>query len=365
MPEILICFGLHLRNYNVDSRYSYEGPLFHKWLPDARNDAIKLDTGDHKIALEVWFERRGFSNKEHGLIEFDLNRKEVDPNAMARQAVLVGGPLFGELKLEVDETIIQALAKEGLGDPDYEKFGKHIVKTLYPPVSKFIELLRALYGQYWIKTLAPWDSRSSSLGAYCSAWNMRWSNDNGISWHEFRPNEASLKSIALLARSSDYDRLIKDKDWAQLPAILGQIEVPSAAADILVQSFQYLDEGNIRQALIEGVIALETAISAFAQRKLNKNNDLLNKFQSFYQLPLPAQLIVVSAFSDSCSLEQLSSSLEAIALRNRIVHEGEKPPRDSEHLVRNLLETIASLLPEPKMRFPFCHSGNSMEPAPK
>jgi len=46
--------------------------------------------------LWFWFERRGYSI-EHGMSNFAYDRREVDPDIMAWQGVLDGGPLHGRL----------------------------------------------------------------------------------------------------------------------------------------------------------------------------------------------------------------------------------------------------------------------------
>ena len=321
------------------------GPLFHKWLPDGKTDSITLDT-DGSTNLQVWFERRGFSGGDNDFIRFHPNRKEVDPNKIPRQAVLVGGALFGELTIpNIDETIIQLIQTPESNNADYVALGKRIIKIIYQPVSKFIELLRIVYGQYWISQIEKWDSRDQSLGSYCSSWQMRWSSDNGNSWHEFIPDERVTRTIIIMEGDEfgdeKFNTLIRHEDWLQLPAQLQKLSDPKinesfAVSDILLQSFQFLDQGNIRQALIEGVIALETVIGEFGRRKLENDGFLKGKFQSFYTLPLPAQLIAVSAFSESCSKEQLISSLKAIELRNKVVHEGEKISNQAISLIRSI-----------------------------
>jgi hypothetical protein len=334
MPDLLIDFIIRLENEELHfALHPHHGPLFHKWLPEGKNDSIQLETDD-PTNLQVWFERRGFSEGVNDFIRFHPDRKEADPNIISRQAVLVGGALFGELTIpNIDETTVQSLQLPESDNADYVALGKKIIKIIYPPVSRFIELLRIVYGQYWIPQIEKWDSRGQSLGSYCSSWQMRWSSDNGNSWHEFIPDERVTRTFISMEGyefgDEKFNTLIRHEDWPQLPAQLQKFSDPKinesfAVSDILLQSFQFLDQGNLRQALIEGVIALETVIGEFARRKLENDGSLKDKFQSFYTLPLPAQLIAVSTFSESCSKEQLISSLKAIELRNKIVHDGEK-----------------------------------------
>src|SRR5436305_13554498 len=96
MPSLLLKFYVFLdqqRNWR-----KYDGPLFHRWLPDSEKDAIDLYTGFPNTRLKVWFERRGYV--EGGVIQFDTSRKEVDPASIPTQAALCAGSLFGSLEVQ-------------------------------------------------------------------------------------------------------------------------------------------------------------------------------------------------------------------------------------------------------------------------
>src|SRR5258706_13960295 len=74
------------------------GPIFHRWLPDGKTDAITLGVTDPNVKLKVWFDRLGYV-KESGFIQFEYHRAEVDLDVMSRQALLQGGPLCGLLEI--------------------------------------------------------------------------------------------------------------------------------------------------------------------------------------------------------------------------------------------------------------------------
>ena len=60
MTKLLLKFGIILESDRLLS--DVKGPLFHRWLPDGRQDSIVLATKDPNTKLEVWFERRGYAD---------------------------------------------------------------------------------------------------------------------------------------------------------------------------------------------------------------------------------------------------------------------------------------------------------------
>src|SRR2546423_8090993 len=95
MPTLLLKFCIYL---GQDIMRNFEGPLFHRWLPDGEKDALILETGTPNTTLKVWFERRGYVDDRH--IKYDITRKEVDSAIIPTQAALVAGSLFGSLEIQ-------------------------------------------------------------------------------------------------------------------------------------------------------------------------------------------------------------------------------------------------------------------------
>lgn len=106
------------------------------------------------------------------------------------------------------------------GVPAYEALGKRIVRLIRPPVNKLINLLRANYGQYWLREIEEWDSRSRSLGSFCAGLGVRWSLDGGKTWSNFVPTERFAESYGFTTLPSDEDfrqELLTEDDWRELP----------------------------------------------------------------------------------------------------------------------------------------------------
>jgi len=173
--NMLFSLSIHLENHDIDNHVRPKGPLFNRWLPNGRSDSIILTDS---IDIEVWFERRGYVDRS--FIRYDKKKNEVDPKIMALQGKLDAGQLWGEIEYsDISENELDAVLNNKIDSDEYISLGKRLVKTLHPPLSNFINKLRTQYGQYWLPELSPWDSRSESLGSYCSTtiW-LEWSNDD-------------------------------------------------------------------------------------------------------------------------------------------------------------------------------------------
>src|SRR5437867_819923 len=156
---LFLRFTVHLDNYEIDKLVRPKGPLFHRWLPDGRADAIIVPTEDKRNRVELWFERKGYVNTG-GFIRYDGKRAEVDVEVMKLQGHLDGGQLWGECQYAHATTSeLDAIRQDREGSDDYVELAKRVVDFLYAPLSAFIDLLRIQYGKYWLPVLQPWDSR--------------------------------------------------------------------------------------------------------------------------------------------------------------------------------------------------------------
>ena len=81
-----LSFLIHLDNYEIDTSIRPHGLLFHRWLPDGREDAISIPVRDERNSLQIWFDRKGYIDKN--FIKFDAHRSEVNDTTMARQGKL-------------------------------------------------------------------------------------------------------------------------------------------------------------------------------------------------------------------------------------------------------------------------------------
>lgn len=363
MPKLLLNFLIILNNYTLPEYSQLPGPLFHRWLPDGMKDAIILDTGEPNAVLKVWFERMGFVN--NGFIKFDYVRREVDPEIIPMQAILKAGPLYGLLEIQdISKEELTALLENRAGDEIYVKLGKKVVnKLLYPPVAKFISIFHSNYGQYWIQELEKWDSREESLGHYCMyRLNLHWSIDNGKTWSKFKPNNPETRPIDFkidFAPKMIFREYPTEEDWQELKKVVQEGYEPPLAATILARANHYLDQGNLRQALIEGVSALDVAIGEFFRQKLDSDTPLYSYISELRKMSVSARVITIATSLGKVSKRDIEYAVEAINMRNDVVHDGKDPPENAKDALYGLFNIIRELLSGPRCKFPSINPGNA------
>ena len=337
------------------------GPLFHRWLPDGESDSIALDTKDSNTKLKVWFVRSGFV--ESGMIRFDYQRTEVDSRVMSRQALLQGGPLFGLMEINnLSDDELEVVKGDKRGHELYIALGKRVANKLFQPaISRFLSLLKTNYGQYWIPDLEPWDSRRESLGGYFSGGSgglfVDWSID-GKKWENFRPDDPSHHSKGTLG--TDFSDYPSKNDWQELKEAAESDYEPALGALALARAHQLKDQGNVRHAVVEGVTALEIALSEFLRARFEERKDLLDSAQAFYELPLKTQLLILAASNSKVSMTDVEETIKIVDVRHKIVHEGKSPSPSDETKVSALFRTVAAFLSGPGFRFPRLITGENM-----
>jgi len=270
---------------------------------------------------------------------------------------------MGLLKIQaLPEENIATLQENKVGDGSYVELGKQIVGLIHGPVARFLDVLRINYGQYWVHGLEEWDSRRESLGAYCGSLNLKWSLDGGKTWAPFVPDERIRSlNVSITVGRSFREYLTKD-DWQELPGISQAGYGPSLAAFLLAEAHQFLDQGNLKHALIEAVSALDVALHDFIRQKLAGEVSLTDSVQGFWELSLGARMISVVTALGGVSLEDMKLAAKAIKMRNDVVHKGWNPPATAKGQLLGLLRTVSSLLPGPRFRFPTANPGNALRP---
>jgi hypothetical protein len=358
MPALLIRFSLYLERFR-NGISDPHGLRCHRWLPNGIEDAIQLKTKILEARLRVWFERYG--SVQNGIIRFSYGMQEVDPQIMSEQGMLDSGPLLGLLEPEdASENEIKALGGDETEAGSYEKLGKKVRRLVEPAVKRFLSILRTTFGQYWIQLPEQWDSRKESLGSWCFSYNMKWSTDKGESWSKFVPTEISPIVIMGMEPGDHRDYMTQDA-WQQLATLCEEDYEPSPAATLLAKAHQLLDQGDLRYAFIEGVSAMELAI-AERLRKAHKGTTKLEKaVEPFYGLTNRAQLVAMVSQVTGVNISDIEKAIEAIDIRNKIVHESEGIEFDAKKktCLEALIRTVNKLLPV-RLRFPELVNSNAV-----
>lgn len=360
-------FRVHLENDEVHEFLRPKGALFNRWLPDGRANAIDVPVRHKDNKLQIWFERKGYVRS--GFIEYDSQRSEVDPVVMARQGKLEAGPLRGEAVFtNITDEELKAVNDNRVGSEEYVALGERIINFLRPPLSNFISILRTQYGQYWLNELEPWDSRRQSLGNYCrSTLGLLWSDD-GNQWNCFMPTEQSAALHLTKMPGRDFGEYLTRDDWEHLSFSFDPYEAPSLATIILGKAHEFYDKGELRQSFVEGVTALEVALSEFVLRKLADEPKMSNDASRIFSDPtkgVQEKFKLVSLISSSISSEIYEKTLQAIRIRNDIVHRGDNSDISNETALRALFHVITVFLSGDEYKFPILINGNRLYPPDK
>lgn len=334
-----------------------KGPLFSRWLPNGEAEAITLDTGKSDYILQVWFEHRA-SVDNSGFIVYDYNIKNQIPNEkIEKQSLLDGGLLFGKLLLKnLSDNQYLVVKENKVGDSEYRDLGKLVIQTiLFPRLSAFINFIRHHYGQFWLRPLKQWDSRTHSLGRYCQHINLTWS-DTGEDWHKFLPDEVMGNETITVSKFSE-EEYLSAQDWQDLSKSRPEHYQPTIAEELLCRTHELTNRGEFRYAFIEGITGLELALGEFTRTRLKRLSIETNSNNQFPNIPLDQKLTIISLAIGNINTEDFKMALEAIKTRNKIVHEGAHINNASEQQLLGLLKVIATLLPGPR-KFPILTNAN-------
>jgi len=358
MNTLYLKFIIRLENHNID--FSPKGPLLHRWLPNGESDPIELDVGNSNYIMKIWFKRRGYVRD--GMIEFDYDREEVDPTIIPKQGILDAGPMSGLFEMkDVSDDELKAVKENKIGDSNYVTLGKRIVSLIQPRISNFLRILRIQYGQYWLRELLPFDSRYYSLGAYCENIYLKWSLDK-TNWSDFTPDQKIHRGTSfVMLNYSDYINYITEEDWNDIKSKTKIEYSPSYVMTLLIQAWEHHNQRNTKYAILDGVTALELAVDELLRNELGKMNIQFNKIDEFNTTQrLPIKTMIVTAMKGNIKTEEINDTLEAIKIRNDIVHEGKNPPNDADKRIMGLINTISKLIEDRDFRFTFGNRANAI-----
>ena len=356
---LFLSFTLHLENYEIDKHVRPKGPTFHRWLPEGRADAVTVPLEDKRNRIELWFERRGYVDR--GFIRYSGKRSEVDVEVMKCQGRLDGGQLWGEGEFaSITTSELDAVRQDQKNSDEYIALAKRVIGFLYPPVSAFINLLRTQYGQYWLNELQPWDSRTQSLGSYCSAtlW-LQWREREDQLWRDFRPTELSCTISASRLPGRAFGEYLTEKDWRRIQTTFNPKESTPLALGLIGRAHELWDKGHLREAFVQAATATELAVEYFVAKRKNGQSSLVGlPEQQLFNLPLKTQIWILAIASSHVPQATLDNAVTAIELRNDIVHKGKQPNSAHGQLLQSLLECAKAFLGLDELKMPVLTTTN-------
>jgi len=334
MSQLFFSFNIDLSRHERPFLQQPPGPLFHRWLPDGQNNAILLPTGTSKIELSVWFSRDSKGSASQG-------STALDNVLLPRQAILDAGPLAGLVVFRSVSAAQLGALNEDMNGLAYVRFAKQLIKIVIPPVSSFVDTLRTKYGQYWLAPVPTFDSRRESLGNYCNTLGLSWSTDLKT-WRMLIPGGLVIKLSATKTPHDAYLALLTESDWQDLKLAPPTHHSPPLDTTILLRACELIGTDNLRYAFIEAVTAAEIRVDRMIEdtfRALNIPDDP----KRLLELPLKLKLAFVASHDSSLSPHDLTQSIIAIDIRNKIVHDGAEPAPHSEASLKALIRVVARL----------------------
>src|ERR1700686_896008 len=333
MPDLRFKFRVYLHPSAISDPSQPHGPLFYRWLPNGKEDALRLSADGAQTQITIWFERR--AREVSGFLSWDQNAGDFDAKIMVRQCKLEAGLLFGEMITTVSDAEFTALTRHpvtldqpfGQHDPDdetYVSLGKRVVGELQRRVGNFITVLRSQFGQYWLQELHPWDSRRLSLGSYCSSvFGLTLQVDEASPRDRVLPTRSEMRITAGgRPTARGYAEYLTEDDWRKLQRDRCSEGVP-VGMQLLGQATQALGWGEWAQAYVYAISALEIALATriHVGKEHAKAQSALSSFHD--RQPLPARAAVV-LLALGTSADAIEAVLAAIRIRNDVVHEGYK-----------------------------------------
>jgi len=172
--------------------------------------------------------------------------------------------------------------------------------------------------------------------------------------------------IFIQVPSMNFLEYLKEDDWKDMQKINWFKEQPSLATVFLGQANHNIDQKNFRQAFIDATTAMEFALRNFIDSKLDNvtNSDqknIINKaINRFYDLPLKSKVAVI-LLNTNIDEKENTKTIEAINIRNKIVHDGYVPnkTKDIDNL-KSLMSSVAELINHKGIKFPNLTFGSNL-----
>jgi hypothetical protein len=350
MTIVKMSFSLLLETSISATPPGVVGPLFHRFVPNGRNDAVFLTPFGDPYEIRVWFERS--AKLVGGFLEWEQNGSQFDESIMRRQAKLAGGPLRGEMLIDISGEEMASLLRnpkaqnEPFGqdageDLTYVSLGKRVIDVLQPRLTNFINTLRNQYGQYWLEELSAWDSRRNTLGTYCSSvLRLLWWDEQARDWRRFLPTNSGSIVTAERLPGRGYEEYLTEEDWRRFQQSRCLANV-STEVQLLGNATRALDLGEYRQAFLEVMSALELAV---ARRLVSSSEIAKRAIQSFLDGERQNAQVAVVMLTTGARDSEIEDALQALKIRNRVAHEGYLPSAVEATALRNVMRTIQRLV---------------------
>lgn len=351
MTDLEIIFS---HNFKATGTDSTDGPQFHRYLPSETDGAIELSVERPAGLLRMWFARKGSTSS--GWVVQDYTGEPLEPERIARQAIIEGGHLWGSFLIrDADDRLISELRLKKFGAPLGVAFGEQLLRAVINKhFVRAVESIRHLLGQYWLRPLPPWDSDLCNAGSYCQYLQMQW-RVTGEPAQVFCP----VRPVQLLGRhptDNPYVQLPNEARWLEIAAAIQSGYVPPVGSQALVRAHELKERGEWPLAFVEATTALELIVDDTI-RSAASGGPLAKAVQSFYGMSVKLKLAMIGSLL-SIPADELALCLEGIETRNGVAHRGVSAGEDSDRMLSAMLNVGRALSKGPKVAFPRLQRAN-------
>jgi hypothetical protein len=293
---------------------------------------------------------------DNGFVKFAYDCRDFDATVIPTQGRLDAGPLLGDLDVDLSVDDITALAANGAG----EAVAKRILHLIQTPVTRFVRTLRTHFGQYWLSDWPSFDSRSHTIQVALTAISLRWQPDGEGNWQTVEVGERRLMLAGSTPGKGHYAKFLTRDDWEELKCLAKDYDPTQATVQIGV-THEALDRGDLKLALIDAATACELVIYECLQ--LKPALPAFAGLEAFLNLPLKTQLsTLVVARCPGAVADHLQAALNALKMRNDVVHDGWTPDDSASGAVAGLLHLLSCLLRPLPFKFPSADASNHIAP---
>lgn len=158
-----------------------------------------------------------------------------------------------------------------------------------------------------------------------------------------------------------YHQYLLEDEWENIGhqiTLNNEIPFPLQYAS---QCWRFLDQGDVKRAVIEGITSLELTINHIIHEGLDNLEIGFEKIDDFTKnVKLQTKLMIVSGLKNNVTKKELDDALEIYSIRNKLVHEGKEPPQNIEPKILNLINLISKLLFDFTSKFPSLNHPNAI-----
>jgi hypothetical protein len=302
-----------------------DGPIvFHRWIPDGQQDAIKYN--ENGIELRIWFDVEctwwaSQPDREEIARTYNVRAHRVHVSACSN----VSDALRDHIQTKSSGSKTSATNEDVVSE--YQSLGRAIHKLTAVRLNSLIGYARAVKGQYWVEEM-PYDE--ANQGQFYIRNHAKASFEDG-EIYRFNPDS----TVALVASLEEQKRLITAEEWERAQTfVLGNARPPMVGS-LLASARELASKGHKRTALIEAVSALELKLHEFARERDKgliperiqirlESEGLGNLIEKVGLRGAFGTVIPLILNEQEMPTEIIAQCRDAIEIRNNVVHNGQR-----------------------------------------